>query len=276
MVMDSNNRLILLTNHTKNNILIYNTKGDIVESWTLGLKTAHGLTINKEGEEEYLYICDPQAARVIKTTLKGKVIMELKPPLAGVYKNPAAYFPTETAIAPNGDIYVADAYGASCIIQYDKNGKYMRQFGGAGNSKEALNESHGIAIDYRTETPTLLATSRKDCAFKRFTLTGEYLETIKIPGAYVCRPVIKNNNLYAGVCWSDKYLKLNSGFVTVLDKNNKVVSNPGGTSPKDSKIAKQDKPLFSHCHDVCIDDAGNIYVAQWNAGGVYPIKLEKV
>ena len=35
------------------------------------------------------------------------------------------YSPTNVAIAPNGDVYVADGYGSSYINQYDSAGKYL-------------------------------------------------------------------------------------------------------------------------------------------------------
>jgi hypothetical protein len=38
----------------------------------------------------------------------------------------------------------------------------------------------------------------------------------------------------------------------------------------------QAEPVFRHCHDVCIDEDKNVYVAQWNAGNTYPVKLERV
>jgi hypothetical protein len=39
---------------------------------------------------------------------------------------------------------------------------------------------------------------------------------------------------------------------------------------------KQVDKLFNHPHDVCVDDEGSIYVAQWASGKVYPYKLSKV
>jgi hypothetical protein len=89
--------------------------------------------------------------------------------------------------------------------------------------------------------------------------------------------------LYAGVCWSRlRYLNQTdrSGFVTILDRNNRVVSNPGGTEPEyrdgELQLMVQENPLFQHCHDVCVDRDKNLYVCQWNAGMTYPIKLERV
>lgn len=281
MVMDAKGRLIMLTNHPKNNVLIYSTAGKIIDSWTLGFRSAHGLSIHNEEGVDYLYICDHDTETVVKTTIDGNIIMKLPTPRElGIYENPNAYFPTETAIAPNGDVYVADGYGSGYIIQFNKSGNYIRHFGGKGKKKENLNTAHGVAIDTRGNEPTLLATSREDACFKRFTLDGQYISTIKIPGAFVCRPVIHKDNLYAGVCWSSIMFFPNTGFVTILDKENNVVSNPGGSKPvyKEGRLGKlrQQKRIFKHCHDVCIDDDDNIYVCQWNAGRTYPIKLERV
>ncbi len=79
-----------------------------------------------------------------------------------------------------------------------------------------------------------------------------------------------------------KYLERvpNSGFVTILDKHNKVISNPGGSKPKykggELQLMLQNTSLFNHCHDVCVDNDKNLYICQWNANKSYPIKLERI
>ena len=287
MVMDKRGRLLLLTDHPKNNILIYDTAGKLLNSWTLNLPGAHGLTIHDEGGSEYLYLTDPGLGRVIKSSLDGRIIMELSSPIKlGVYDDKMAYRPTETTIGPNGDIYVADGYGSQFILQYDAKGAFIRKFGGDSFlSPEKFKQAHGVTLDTRNpNNPTLLCSARIKNSFKRFSLDGEYLENIYMPGLFVSRPVIDGENIYSGVCFGmeegNYNMQLNKGFVTILDKENKVVSNPGGTAPtyKDGKLQLmlQDRPIFKHCHDVCIDGDKNLYVCQWNAGGVYPYKLHRI
>ncbi len=281
MVMDRKGRMIMLTDEAKNNVIIYDQSGKLLDTWTLGLDRAHGLTLVDEGDAEYLWIVD-NGGRVIKTTLDGTVVSEIIHPVKeGIYSDDMGWVPTETAVGPNGDLYVADGYGSQYFIQYDKEGNFIRKFGGPGNEDAQFSTAHGIAIDQRGgKAPTLMCTSRGHNSFKRFSLEGNYLETIFLPGAYVCRPVIHGDHLYAGVCWSRlRYLNQtdNSGFVTILDQDNKVVSNPGGTAPEykngELQLMIQSEPIFKHCHDVCIDQDENIYVCQWNAGKTYPIKL---
>ena len=86
-----------------------------------------------------MFICDNNRHQVIKTTIDGKVLMTLDyPKETGQYTKAEEYVPTETAIAPNGDIYVADGYGKDFIIQYNSKGKYIRHFGGRGKEEKFL------------------------------------------------------------------------------------------------------------------------------------------
>lgn len=285
MVMDRKGRLIMVTDETKNNIIIYDRSGKLLTSWGHEFPGGHGLTLFDEGGTDVLFICDPETGRVVKTTTDGKILSELPHPKSiGQYTEAMAYRPTETAVAPNGDIYVADGYGSQFVLQYNSRGEFIRKFGGAGNKDDQFSTVHGVCIDRRDpDNPTLICTSRAHNSFKRFTLDGRYLSTLFLPGAFVCRAVIDGENLYAGVCWSRlRYLEQtdNSGFVTILGKDNKVISNPGGTKPEyrngELQLMVQEQPIFNHCHDVCIDGDKNIYVCQWNAGKSYPVKLERV
>lgn len=305
MVQDSYGRIILLTNETKNNIIIYDKSGRLIKTWGHDFIGAHGLTLVDEGGEDMLYITDTASNAVYKTTLEGKMVMKIPfpEPLKNQY-DPQSYRPTETAIAANGDIYVADGYGTQLILQYDAQGNFIRHFGGSGwlwnellanryphhvqkknkpkqEDPALLNNAHGITIDKRSKGASeLLVTSRMDNMIKRFTLDGKFLSNIEIPGAFVCRPVVDEENIYAAVLRSDRPSRDGTGFVTVLDKNNRVVSNPGGTKPEyrlsQLKQVEQQETIFKHPHDVCVDDEKNLYVPQWNAGKVYPAKLVRL
>jgi peptidylamidoglycolate lyase len=282
MVQDSKGRILLLTNETKNNVIIYDKSGKLITTWGTEYPGAHGLTLFDENGTEVLFICDNSRHQVIKTTIDGRVLMVLDyPKETGVYSKADEYVPTETAIAANGDIYVADGYGKDYIIQYNAKGEYIRHFGGKGEKEEHLLNAHGVCIDYRhKKNPTLIVTSRQQNAFKRYTMEGKYIETISIPGAWVCRPVIKGEYLYAAVLQSKSAEWKQSGFVTILDKHNKVVSNLAGSVPVYTKgVAaemSQTLKVFQYPHDVCIDDEENLYIAQWNSGHVYPYKLKPV
>ncbi len=282
MVQDSKGRIILLTNETKNNVLIYDKGGKLLSSWGSEYPGAHGLTLFNENGTDVLFICDNNRHQVIKTTLDGKVLLVLDYPReTGQYSKAEEYVPTETAIAPNGDIYVADGYGKDFIVRYDSTGRYISHFGGKGTESKHLSNAHGICVDQRNpHQPCLIVTSRQQNAFKRYTPDGVYIDTIPLPGAWVCRPVIKGDYLYAAVLQSNSQQGKQSGFVTILDKDLKVVSNLGGSEPQyvDHKLEEMYQTIkyFQYPHDVCVDDEENLYIAQWNSGKVYPYKLSPV
>lgn len=285
MVEDAKGRLILLTNETQNNILIYDKSGRLLETWGHSYPGGHGLTLSTEGDEQFLFLTDTSRNQVIKTDLKGREVFKLDYPReTGKYEYPRQFVPTETAINPsNGDIYVADGYGQNYIMQYNSKGEYLRHFGGTGDTDETFRCCHGILVDTRDRSnPTLLITDRSHMQYKRFTLDGRYLATVPMPGSFVCRPVLKGENIYAAVYRSTTEQYPNSGYITVLDKNDKVVSTPGGTAPEyvAGQLQEQRKDLsfsgFMHPHDVCVDADENIYVPQWASQKTYPVKLERV
>lgn len=284
MVQDAKGRIILLTNETKNNILVYDKSGKLLESWGHEYPGGHGLTLGGEGNDQYLLICDTDRHQVIKTDLKGRELMKIDyPKETGAYAYPSQFKPTETAINPaNGDIYVVDGYGLNYVTQYDKTGKLIRYWGGKGETNETFDCCHGIVVDRRTASPTLLITDRRHNALKRFSLDGKYMATIALPGSYICRPVIHGENIYGAVFRSTSDSYPDSGYITILDKNDRVVSTPGGTEPvyQGDKLTEQRKDrmvsTFLHPHDVLVDADDSIYVAQWNSKKTYPIKLERV
>jgi hypothetical protein len=282
MVQDSKGRIVLLTNHIKNNIIIYDKSGKLIKTWGTKFPGGHGLTLVKENGEDFLLITDYERHQVIKTTIDGKVVFELDyPSETGHYETKDAYKPTETTVLENGDFYVADGYGNQFIMHYNHKGELLNSFGGKGTEAHQFLNAHGICYDNRDKNnPVLLISAREMNVLKRFSLDGTYLSSIKVPGALICRPVIHKNDIYFAVLKSKNTSNDDSGFLLIMNEKNEVVSCPGATAPNYTNTGLEELyqtvRLFKHPHDVCIDDDENVYVAQWNSGQTYPIKLTRV
>ena len=302
MVQMRDGRLFMIGDHWDNQMLVFKPDGTILDSWGGVWPGGHGLTRADENGEEFLFVTDSglwksgagayrQTGRVTKIDPGGREIFSISHPMSvGAYEPGMIFNPTETAIAPNGDIYVVDGYGSNYVLRYDARGKFISRFGGKDGvpAAERLNNAHGIAIDLRAgvEKATVIVTSRADHCFRRFTLEGRYLETIPVNGCKVCRPVIAGRELYAGVCWStdpdaSKLPGNPSGFAVVLDEKGKVISAPGGSEPEfndkgEMAPLRRAQPVFDHGHDVCVLENGDLIVCQWNALQTYPVKLEKL
>jgi len=280
MVQDSIGRIILLTDHTKNNVILFDKTGRVLNTWGTEYPGAHGLTLTREGSDDFLFLTDTVRHQVFKTDMNGKVLKKIDyPKESGMYADKKQFLPTEVAVAPNGDFYVADGYGENHVIQYDFHGNYIRHFGGKGLEDHQFDCCHGIAVDTRGGTPTLLITSRSTQEMKRFTLQGKYLETIAIPGCWICRPVIKGDLLYLAVLGTKSWWEYD-GLVIVLDQNNNIISAPGAEETNHGINGLQnvvyDGRTFMNPHDVCVDDDENLYVPQWYSGNSYPVKLDRI
>ena len=303
MVEDSKGRLIMLGDDARNNIIIFNKDGEVVEQWGHIYPGGHGLNIVDENGEEYLYLTESgwstpphlgytrrQNGWVTKCRMDGTVVFMLGHPMTqGAYTPEMWFQPTEVACAPNGDIYVADGYGSNYILQYNHKGEFIRKWGGKDNPDPnyRFDEAHGVAVDLRDKNqPKVIVTDRQGCAFKYYTLDGKYLKTAHLGNLNICRPVISGDHLFAGVCWSHseregEWWLTHSGFTTVLDTNDRVVSNPGGTAPVYQNgvlqpATRNEVKTFFHGHDVCVLGSGDMVVMQWNAYHTPPVFLERV
>ena len=56
MVQDKKGRIVLLTNETKNNIIIYDKSGKLLSTWGTEYPGAHGLTLFNENGDDVLFI----------------------------------------------------------------------------------------------------------------------------------------------------------------------------------------------------------------------------
>ena len=288
VVEDSQGRIYV--HHTVNaaseshdTMVIFDAKGKYIKSWGKEFKGgAHGLHLQKEGKQEFLYLCDTKRAVVVKTDLDGREVWSLGYPKEAKPYEPGAdgknkkYSPTNLAVAPNGDVYVADGYGSWWVNVYDKNAKYKFSFGSPGKGAGELNNSHGIWCDTRAgeEKATILVADRGNNRLQRFTLDGKHIEFIdgtKLP----CHFHIHQKS-------GDMVIPDLGARVTLYDKNSKLIGHLGDDSAANTwrqtrtKARDAFQPGKFVCpHGACFDRKGNIFVAEWVEVGRVT-KLRKV
>ncbi len=262
---------------TLDTMVVFDQKGKFVRSWGRQFKGgAHGLTLRKEGSEEFLYLCDYAHGIVTKRTLRGEEVFTLGYPVeSDAYKSKdkisaVPYRPTNVAIAPNGDIFVGDGYGSSFINQYNQNAEFIRTFGGFGKADDQLDCPHGLWVDTRElatgGTPLLVVADRGNSRLQRFTLEGKRVDSILGTSKMPCNLSERNGD----VVIPDLLSK-----VIVLDRKNNVVASlgEGEYSKQDwSTVRNQASGTFVPGRFVCphgagFDHEGNIFVVEWVESG---------
>ena len=260
------------TSENSDTMVVFDNNGKFVRSWGRQFKGgAHGLTLRKEGSEEFLYLSDYEHGIVTKRTLKGEEVFTLGYPAESeAYKprdkNPAAYRPTNVAIAPNGDIYVGDGYGSSFINQYNQNAEWIRTFGGFGKADDQLDCPHGLWVDTRQPPPLLVVTDRGNSRLQRFTLDGKRVDSILGTSKMPCNLYERNGD----VVIPDLLSK-----VIILDRKNNVVASlgEGEVSKADWSTVRNQAPRtfvpgrFVCPHGACFDHEANIFVVEWVEAG---------
>lgn len=266
--------IVLLTNDKRNNIVTYRKDGTFVAKRENRFPAAHALEFQVDARgDELLWVTDHQMSVISLLTPDGREVKRLNPDaLAAKYPDLTKYHATNVAVMPDGDFYISDGYGSHYIHHFDPEWKYIETFGGAGTAPENLKQPHAIWLDTRRGTPELLVCDRANALLKWFSPKGELLRTVPVPGS-------QPSNIAAMADGHIAIASLNA-MILILDRDNKVVSAVGGEAPVyENGTLKPLVPFnatFNHPHDVYVDKAGAIYVAQWNSNRSYPRKFERI
>jgi hypothetical protein len=247
-------------------IVVFDPQGKFVRSFGKEFhRGGHGIDVRKEGNEEFLYLCDVQHGIVAKTTLKGEhVWIKWVPEESGVYTKNEKYSPTNVAFGADGGFYVGDGYGSNYIHQYDKDAKWVRTWGGFGDAPGKMKTPHGLWLDDRPgREPSLVVADRANARLQYFTLDGKHLgfvHEVSFPAHFDLRgEVMLVPDLHARV--------------SLFDKTNKVIAHLGYDPQWTKQVLAGFKMRgtperwqagkFVHPHDACFDKDGNIFVVEW-------------
>jgi DNA-binding beta-propeller fold protein YncE len=128
--------------------------GELLKTFGAGMFVSpHKLTVDDAGN---LWVADNGSHQVFKLDQNGRVVMTLgKKGVAGAGLDEFDA-PTEVAVAPNGDIFVADGHsgggmatGNARIVKFDKNGKFIKTWGKKGMGPGEFDVPHTLAFDSR-------------------------------------------------------------------------------------------------------------------------------
>lgn len=160
-----------------NPIFQFDPSGKLLKSFGAGMFVSpHKLSVDKEGN---LWLADNGGHQVFKLNPDGKVLLTLgKKGVAGPGLDEFDA-PTEVAIAPNGDIFVADGHsgggtaaGNARIMKFDKDGKFIQTWGRKGMGTGEFDVVHTLAIDSRGR---LFVGDRQNNRIQIFDQNGKFI-----------------------------------------------------------------------------------------------------
>jgi DNA-binding beta-propeller fold protein YncE len=163
-------------------ILEFDPSGKLLTTFGAGMFVfPHGIAVDRDGN---VWVTDGQGAnekghQVFKFSPKGEVLMALgKAGVAGD-SNDTFNQPSAVAIAPNGDIFVADGHGGNSnarIVKFSKDGKFIMTWGKKGSAPGEFDIPHALAFDSKGR---LFVADRNNNRIQIFDQDGKFIDQWK-------------------------------------------------------------------------------------------------
>lgn len=261
MAADSEGNVYL---SAKNGIHVFGPDGKFRSNLGNETRGVHGMKVREQDGEEFLFVAQNGLKTVSKLKLDGTVVWRIEghPEAEGLYAD-GKYAPTDVDIAPDGRIYIADGYGSSLMHIYDRDGNYLKTFGGKGTDDGQFNVCHNVLVDTRTDEPTLLISDRQNNRLEKYSLEGDFIERITDDLRQPCAADIVGDRLAVGEL---------GGRVTIFDKDNRIISRLGD-EPEDRAKGNAAPPekwiegAVVAVHGLTFDSKGALYAMEWNRYG---------
>jgi DNA-binding beta-propeller fold protein YncE len=264
-------------------ILVYDRGGTFLRSWGAGVLTAfaHGLTV---APDDTLYCVDDGNHCVYQFSSIGELLLTIGAP--GVPSNPdydhtidikrlehataitpstiksdgspPFTHPTNLAVAPNGDLYVADGRGNCRVHRFSPAGELIQSWGRRGIGPGEFNHVHGIIVD---GSGNVLVADRDNDRIQFFTSDGEFLTEwthVQRPSNIIIDPadrfVIAEATWFAGKhsMRLGEITRTKLGRISILDADGTVLAR---------SAAVEATGLSFGPHDLALDPFGILYVA---------------
>jgi DNA-binding beta-propeller fold protein YncE len=178
-------------------IMEFTADGSLVRSWGDGLFVRpHSIRVDAEGN---IWTTDDGAHTVLKMDRQGRIVLvlgryrnssesqgmtgpQVGGALRGMRDETVVRFngPTDSAVAPNGDIFVADGYGNSRVVKFNKEGIFVKEWGKRGSAPGEFNTPHSIVVDKQNR---VLVADRENYRVQIFDTDGVFQEEWKDLGS---------------------------------------------------------------------------------------------
>ena len=168
-------------------IVVADANGNIVETWTQWdklLRRPHSVYISPYDPEKHVWVVDDNMQVIYKFTHDGKQLVQTigTPEQEGA---DATHFNRPTFIdwLPDGTFFVSDGYTGTRVAKFDKNGKFLMDWGIKGNPPNEtrpgyMNNVHGVAVD--PVSRHVFVNDRNNHRVQVFDENGKYLYDWKI------------------------------------------------------------------------------------------------
>lgn len=166
-------------------VQVYDAGGKFLRGWGKGIGSAHHIKIDHQG---FVWISDIGNHVVEKYTAEGELLLTLGTKGKAGRDRDHLNKPTDMVVVANGDVYVSDGYGNARVMQYDKNGKFIREWGELGAGPGQFSIPHAIAADSKGR---IYVADRNNVRVQVFDGQGKFIEewrNLIVPWGFAMTP----------------------------------------------------------------------------------------
>lgn len=213
-------------------VIVFDSGGAFLRSWGSGLVAdPHGIFCS----DERVFLVDRDAHQIQKYDREGNLELVIGDRHHPSFQAPFNA-PTDVALAPNGDIYVADGYGNSNVHWFSPEGKLRRSWGKPGRGPGEFTTPHAVRVH---SDGRVLVADRENNRVQVFTSEGDYLDE-----------------------WNDLYRPMDiavdaDGMVYVTDQIPRL-----SLFSSDGVLVGRCRPCLYIAHGVFGDSQGNLFLAE--------------
>jgi DNA-binding beta-propeller fold protein YncE len=213
-------------------VIVFSSTGEYLCSWGSNrILDAHGIFCI----DERILLVDRDAHEIQEYDTHGNLKRTIGQRHRPSFQAPFNA-PTDVAVGPNGDIYVADGYGNSTVHWFSPQGKLLRTWGSPGAGPGEFTTPHAVRVH---PDGRVFVADRENDRLQVFTAEGEYLDQ-----------------------WRDLYHPMDlyidkAGVVYVSDQ----VPRLSMLSPE-GKLIGRCRPSTFNSHGLFGDSRGNFFLAE--------------
>jgi len=238
---------------TSGSVWTFEPSGKFLREWQKGIaKQAHTIYVD---HNRFIWTVDSKGHQVKKFTSDGKLVMSLgQYDLAG--NGPSRFNqPTDVVVVQNGDVFITDGYGNQRVVKFNKDGKFLKEWGVKGVGPGQFRVPHAIVQDSRGRllvgdrcgSTTAGNAGCTDGRIQIFDTEGKFLEEWTHLGLPFGLHISKDDTLYVSDLQNARISLVDARTGKLLETLERV---RGG-------------------HNISVDPAGNVYVASLgDKGGV--------
>jgi len=166
-----------------NCLVVVDRNGKLIEAWNQWDKLfewgrgPHQVYISPYDPERHVWVVDDMRHVIYRFTHDGKQLVQTLGMLDEFGENDdLTRFRRPTMIdwLPDGTFFVADGYGNTRVVKFDKTGKPLLKWGSRGTGPGQFNTPHGVAVG--GSPPRVFVSDRGNRRIQVFDTDGKFLE----------------------------------------------------------------------------------------------------